>query len=196
MKRKKKQDKIAIELTGLIDIVFLLLIFFLVSFAFSLAGDVSDSKSYADLELPKTRTELSAIEEDILENLMIQIVPDTNNYYVSKTAYILWPSYNDSVKITRVQALNRAITDSTFAAFPPDILELSYQEFQNLPPCTLITNSIKRYIDLEKFNRGNTRPLIEMRAERNTEFQILSFIMDQCSSYNDIIPQIVIRTVQ
>lgn len=182
------------ELTSLIDIVFLLLIFFLVSFAFSLAGDVSESSTYSELELPKTNTALPVISQDLLENLMIQIMPDTTRQLISKVAYVLWPSFDDTTKISRGEALRKAMKDSTFAGYPNNFLGLSDQEFQELPVNRLISESIARFVKLKRFYYGDSRPIIEVRAKQNTEFRILSFIMDECSSPQDAIPQIIVRT--
>jgi hypothetical protein len=182
------------ELTTLIDMVFLLLIFFLVSFAFSVAGDVSESRVYTELDLPKNTTELPAIPEDRLESLMIQIVPDTSQRFPSRRVYMLWPSFDDTLKITRTQAFAAALRDSTFATFPAGFLDLLPAEFQQTLPCTLITHSIDRFLEMEKFYNRNIHPIIEIRAERNTEFKIISFILNQCSAYQDAIPQVIIRT--
>ncbi|NIR51889.1 hypothetical protein GWO43_25275 [candidate division KSB1 bacterium] len=179
-----------LEFTSLIDVVFLLLIFFLVSFVFSVAGDVSESQTHTEIELPKTETALPLIQDDMLENLMIQIEPDTSGQEVSRVAYVLWPSINDTSRISRVQAFVQTLRDSTFAAFPAHFGSFSEEEFRNLPASQLIMESIDRFVTL----RRNTRPIIEVRAEQNTEFRILGFIMDQCGSHQDVIPQIVLRT--
>ncbi|MFQ5602805.1 MAG: ExbD/TolR family protein [bacterium] len=184
----------SLELTGLIDVVFLLMIFFLVSFAFSLASDVSESQVHSEMDLPTTKTNLPQIKDDWLENLMIQIVPDTSELQTAKKAYVLWPVLHDTTKISRGHAFEKALTDSTFAAFPVNFVNMPEMEFKAIPPCTLISNSIDRYIEYEKMFRGNTRPVIELRADKNTEFKILSYIMDRCSLHEDVVPQIVIRT--
>jgi len=183
------------ELTSLIDLVFLLLIFFLVSFVFSIAGDVSGSKVYSEMDLPESRMALPSIKEERLENLMIQIVPDTSQRFLSRRVYLLWPSFDDTLKITRTQAFVTALKDSTFATFPAGYVNFSHEDFQRTPPCRLIAHSIGRYIEKEKFYNRNTRPIIEIRAEQNTEFKIISFIMDQCGAYQDAIQQMIIRTV-
>jgi len=183
------------ELTSLIDIVFLLLIFFLISFSFSLTADVNESKVYSEIELPKTNTDLPVMRDDRLENLMLQIVPDTTGGVNTRKVLVLWPAYEDTASISRGQALLTALEDSTFASFPEFFLFLPDAEFARLPASQLIAQSIAQYVEDEKFYHGNTRPIVEVRAEKNTEFRIISFIMDQCSAYKDAIPQIIIRTV-
>lgn len=183
------------ELTSLIDIVFLLLIFFLISFSFSLTADVTESKVYSEIELPKTNTDLPVIRDDRLKNLMLQIVPDTTGGVDTRKIFVLWPSYSDTTSVTRGQAFRKALEDSTFATLPEFFLFLRDAEFGNLPASRLISQSIAKYVEDEKFYRGNTRPIVEVRAEKNTEFRIISYIMDQCSAYKDAVPQIIIRTV-
>ena len=191
---RREENQRSLELISLIDIVFLLLLFFLVSFAFSLAGDVSDTKVYSEITLPQTDTKLPPIKDDILENLMIQIIPDTSGQGVSRRVYVLWPSFDDTTRVSRVQAFHRAVQDSTSAVFPPGFLLLADEEFQKSAPCTLITNSLARYIEKERFYHGNTHPAVEVRAEQNTEFKIINFIMNTCSAQQQAIPQIIIRT--
>ena len=195
MARRKKDNRV-IELTGLIDIVFLLLVFFLVSFSFTLAGNVSENEIYSAMDLPKTTTDLPPLKEDLLENLMIQIHPDTTEGTITRKTFVLWPAIKDTVQISRWQAVNNALRDSTFAKFPEDFLNLPDEEFQRVAACTLIANSINRYVALQQTYNGSARPLIEVRADQNTEFQIISFILNQGSAHNDVVPQIVIRTVQ
>lgn len=194
MSFKKIKNPRGLEITSLIDVVFLLLIFFLVSFAFSLTGTVSESKDYSVIDLPKTETELPVIKEDRLENLLVQIVDDTTGNGRSRIAYVLWPSFRKNRGISRSQALQIAREDSTFAAFPEDFLNLTTEEFHAVQACTLISNSIARYVAKRNLFMPKVKPIIEVRAERNTEFKILNFIMQQASSYEDRIPQIIIRT--
>lgn len=193
-KRDKKNPRV-IELTSLIDVVFLLLIFFLVSFAFSMAGSASDSRMYSEMELPKTETELPILTEDVLENLMIQIGPDTSGGVLSRRVHVLWPSYDDTLKYSRTQAFSNSVRDSTFATFPPQYLAYTSDELGRLPAATLIRKSLSEYVAKERnFNR-NSRPVVEVRAEHSTEFKLINFVMQECSVYNDQIPRIVIRTI-
>jgi biopolymer transport protein ExbD len=182
------------ELISLVDIVFLLLLFFLVTFSFTLAGDVSDAKIYSEVDLPKTATELPVIKDDVLQNLMIQIIPDSSGGAASRLAFVLWPSFEDTLQMTRMQAFRRAILDSTFESFPQDFLLMPAAEFNRSAPCTLISNSIARFIEKEKFYHNNSHPIVEVRADRNTEFRIINFIMNTCSDQPRAIPQIVLRT--
>ncbi len=191
---KRSESPRTLELTSLIDIVFLLLIFFLVSFAFSLTGDVSESKTNSDISLPKANSELPVLPDDRLDNLMIQIVPDTTNVLMAHRVFILWPAMHDSVGITRVQAYQTALEDSTFSGIGADFLKLDKQAFAALPACRLISNSIAKYFEVNKFSRRSGHSMVEVRAEENTEFKIINFIMAQCGNNEDAVPQIIIRT--
>jgi hypothetical protein len=193
-KREKKNLRV-IELTSLIDVVFLLLIFFLISFAFSMAGSATDSRIYSEMELPKTETELPILTDDILENLMIQIGPDTTAGVLSRRVHVLWPSYDDTLKYSRTQAFSNSVRDSTFSVFPPQYLVYTADELGRVPAANLIRRSLSEYVDKERrFNR-NSRPVVEVRAEHTTEFKLINFVMQECSVYNDQIPRVVIRTV-
>ncbi len=194
MARERKNDSRVIELTSLIDVVFLLLIFFLVTFALTLSGAVSESEVSSQLDLPETQSVLPMVTDETLENLMIQITPDTTDNIVRRAAHILWPALKDTVGISTLGAMRKAQRDSTFASFPKNFASLSDEEFESAKACTLISNSISRYVEAHKLYGRRVRPLVEVRAARDTEFRILSFIMNQCSAQGDLIPQIVIRT--
>ncbi len=190
----RKQNPRQLELTSLIDIVFLLLVFFLVSFAVSLVGETSQSNAHSEMALPKTDTKLPAVEHDFLENLMIQIVPDTTNRGVTRKVFVLWPAFQDTTKVSRSQALMAAHRDSLFEVFPANFLTLPNKEFTGTVAGRFITNSIESYVQMAKLYRRNAHPIIEVRAEQNTEFRILNLIMEQCALYEETIPQIIIRT--
>ncbi len=190
---KRQENPRGLELTSLIDIVFLLLIFFLVSFAFSLGGDVTQSAA-SDIALPEAASQSPVLGEDRLHHLMIQVVPDTAEGRATRTVYILWPALADTAAVTRQQAFETCLRDSNFATFPADFMTLGSAAFAETSPCGLMTASIARYLAARKSQFGAGSTTIEVRAEQNTEFRVLDFIMTQCSRYQDDIPQLVIRT--
>lgn len=190
----RKQNPRQLELTSLIDIIFLLLIFFLVSFAVSFVGEASQSNANSEMDLPKIDAKLPTVEHDFLENLMIQIVPDTTNQGVTRKVFVLWPAFQDTTKVSRGQALMAAQRDSLFEVFPASFLNLPDQEFMKTEAGILITSSIESYVQKAGYYNRNTHPIIEVRAEQHTEFRILNLILEQCSFYKDTIPQIIIRT--
>ncbi len=191
---RRKSPYRGFELTSLIDIVFLLLIFFLVSFAFSLAGDVDETQTYSEMKLPKTNTLLPVLNDDVLDNLMIQIGPDSGATANVKRVYVLWPEFEPGRRVTRLQALARAQADSTFADYPSEFIHLPPEAFESLEANRLIRDSIRRYVELEQFYRRTPHPVVEVRAHADTEFRILSFILNRCADYGDVVPQIIIRT--
>ena len=191
---KRQDNPRELELTSLIDIVFLLLIFFLVSFAFSMAGDVSQSKSLNELALPKSSMSQVPIKGNKLLNLLIQIMPDTASASQTRAVFVLWPSYDGEEALTEEMAFKKTLSDSTFSNFPLDYLKLPATEFTKTDACKLISLSIKQYVERERLLRQNERPMIEVRAEKNTEFKILNFILEQCSLYDEHVPQIIFRT--
>ncbi|MFQ5637747.1 MAG: ExbD/TolR family protein [bacterium] len=193
--QRRAEDNRTIEFTSLIDIVFLLLIFFLISFGFSLPGRGSDTRNISQIALPETHVERTVVHEDILENLMIQIVPDTNQFALSRRVFVLWPALEGPRKISVDQAFRNALSDSTFALYPDNFLKLSQETFQDLDASKLITQSIKKYIELRRLHNKDSHSVLEIKAEKNTRYKILSFIMDQCSSYKEAIPQLIIRTM-
>lgn len=69
-RQKKKRALLAPDLTPLIDVVFLLLIFFIVSTTFNKYGNIN-------IELPTTTLE----SENITENKILEIIIDKNNKY-------------------------------------------------------------------------------------------------------------------
>jgi len=190
----RKKNPRQLELTSLIDIVFLLLIFFLVSFAVSLVGEASQSNAHSEMDLPQTDAKLPTVEHDFLENLMIQIVPDTTSQGVVRKVFVLWPAFQDTTKVSRMQALMAAQRDSLFEVFPANFLTLPAEEFEGTDAGILIKSSIESYVQRAGLYNRNAYPIIEVRAEQHTEFRILNLIMEQCSFYKDAIPQIIIRT--
>jgi len=191
---KRQDNPRELELTSLIDIVFLLLIFFLVSFAFSLGGDLSHSASFPDLDLPAAASQSPLIGEDQLQHLMIQVMTDTANGSTFRTVYIVWPAASDTLPLTRTQAFEITLRDSTFARLPGNFMKLPRAEFAQTEACSMITAAIARYLAARKSQFGRRTTTVEVRADQNMEFRILDFVMAQCSRYDDDIPQIIIRT--
>jgi hypothetical protein len=192
---KKSEDKRQLELPTLIDVVFLLLIFFLVTFSVSAPG----SKTV----LPGQQAELPNLPEaegydfinqnEVLETLLIQVShEDIKDATSPKIVYVLWPSVKDSLNVQK--AFMKAKTDSSaFRAFPADFLAMNEKEFKNCPPCSLIAAHIDSF-KKQHFSEPNPSNHIEMRAEKDIEFRIVNHIMDRCSAYGDTIPRLVFRT--
>ncbi|RKY84426.1 hypothetical protein DRP98_04980 [candidate division KSB1 bacterium] len=189
----RKEDLKDMELPSLIDIIFLLLIFFLVTYSFSEMGEET-GPARSIFDLPEALGESPVLEEEVLRTLLFQIEhKDSKDIHSPKVVYALWPSLSDSITLS--QALVKAREDSSLhAEFPDGFLQLPDEEFQSTPPCTLIANSIARY-KTRYFHNVSVTNTIEIRAAKDTEFRIIDFIMDCCAAYQDTIPRIVFHTL-
>ncbi len=192
---QKPEGKKGLSLPGLIDIVFLLLIFSLVTFSVSSVNVGSDNgrAKAVDYQLPEARIKETLEMEEVLQTLLILIEYENPEDVKSpKIVYTLWPSLKDS--LTFLEAKNNAIRDSLFAQFLPQFLELSDDAFANSSPCLLIKRAIRDYKNKYFYEPRNTNS-VELRAVKETEFRIVNFIMEQCSSYGDTIPRILLHTL-
>lgn len=189
----RKEGLKDLELPSLIDVIFLLLIFFLVTYSFSEMGEETGS-ARSIFDLPEAPGETIVVEEEVLQTLLFQIEhKDAKNPSTPKIVYVLWPSWRDSVTLS--QSLVKAREDSSLhAEFPDNFLQLSDKEFKSIQPCTLITNSIARYKD-SYFQNVSVTNNIEIRAAGDTEFRIVDFIMSRCAAYQDTIPRLVFHTL-
>lgn len=192
---ERTEDKKGLSLPGLIDIIFLLLIFSLVTLSFSQAEVEANKRSEraVEFDLPETNVAQTKEAPELLNTLLFQIEhEDDEDASSPKVVYVLWPLYRDSVTIT--QAREQALQDSLFHVFPPDFLDLSDRAFRRTPPCSLIHWAIRSYKE-EHFREPRNTNAIEIRAVKDTEFRIVNFIMEECSSYGDTIPRLTLRTL-
>lgn len=189
------EEKKGLSLPGLIDIIFLLLIFSLVTLSFSQAEVDARKRSEraVEFDLPETNVKHTKEAPDLLSTLLLQIEhTDPQDDSSPKIVYVLWPSNGDSITVS--QAKERALQDSLFQPFSTDFLQLSDRAFTQMPPCTLIHWAIHAYKE-ENFVEPKSTNVIEIRAVRDTEFRIVNFIMEECSAYGDTIPRFTLRTL-
>ena len=192
---KKDNEKKGLSLPGLIDIIFLLLIFSLVTLSITQArvetkrrGDKS-----AEFPLPETRSTETEETGGILQTLLFQIErSDPENVQSPKIVYALFPSTKDSLSLE--EAKHIAQRDSLFATFPDNFLKMSDLAFSKTAPCHLIHWAIQKYKE-DHFPKPDLSNSVEIRADKETEFRIVNFIMEQCSVYGDTIPRVVLRTL-
>lgn len=192
---KRNVEKKGLSLPGLIDIIFLLLIFSLITLSVSQANIETKTQGTkeVDFDLPHTRSHLTEEANEILNTLLFEINYQNQEEQMGpKLVYALWPSQKDSV--TLQEARNHALRDSLFAVFPPNILNLSNREFKNIEPNKLIRNELAKYKN-EYFFIPRPTNSIEVRAVKDTEFRIINFILEECSAYGDTIPQVILRTL-
>ncbi|GBD93596.1 biopolymer transport protein ExbD/TolR [bacterium BMS3Abin05] len=192
---KKKEGIRDLEFPSLIDIIFLLLIFFLITMQFSVES-TSARKSGAkppDIQLPHAEGSEDVAAEDIISTLLFQIQYKVKNDPQSpRVVYVLEPAGKDS--ISRADAFNIAKRDSMFAEFPKDFLEMNKRKFRQTNAGQLISNAIYEYKE-EHFLAPSIENTVEIRAEKNIEFKIINYIMQECSAYKDTIPRVIFRTL-
>lgn len=191
----KQEIRKGLSLPGLIDIIFLLLIFSLVTLSVSSVKVEADegSGSAVDYNLPEARVKETLEMDKVLQTLLILIEhEDPENNDSPKIVYILWPSLEDSLTLS--EAKNNAIRDSLFAQFPTNFLTLNNDAFAKTTSCLLIQQEIHNYKNRVFFEPRNTNS-IELRAVKDTEFRIVNFVMEQCSAYGDTIPRILLHTL-
>ncbi|MBC8185181.1 biopolymer transporter ExbD [candidate division KSB1 bacterium] len=192
---KKFEERRDFELPTLIDVVFLLLIFFLATISVSTPGQQLDHKKPQEIpNLPEAKGNEIFSQNEVLETLLIQVSHGNKDDATSpKIAYVLWPSEKGSHTLRL--ALQTSKNDpSTFREFPADFLTMSDEEFQRCPPCSLIAAHIDSY-KTQYFSEPSLSNCIEIRAEQDIEFKIVNYIMDLCSVYGDTIPRLVFRTL-
>lgn len=191
--KKHNNSHHELELPSLIDVVFLLLIFFLVVVAFAMSRmEVAGGTTQSDLDLPRAATDIPVEGQDVLENLLIQIeqhVTDGPNPTIRNVVYILRPSFNAAQPVTRQQAYETALLAGDSISYTQ---EPPVDDFAQTAVSLLITQSIADYVT-EAYANGR-RPIIEIRAEREVEFRIIRHIMDCAAAHEDRIPQVMFRT--
>jgi hypothetical protein len=192
---QKKGEKKDLSLPGLIDIIFLLLIFSLVTLSVSHTKIEAKRQGSQDVEfdLPKTNNRETKEVDEILNTILFQIeYQDKQNPSGPKMLYVLWPSNNDS--LTLIDSKNNAIRDSLYAVYPINVIDLNDMEFTSISPNRLIKRELGKYKNTY-FHEPLFSNAVEIRAVKNAEFRIINYILEQCSVYEDTIPQIIIRTL-
>jgi hypothetical protein len=192
----RKREQKELNLPSLIDVVFLLLIYSLVTIPIerSETGSTNTASASAlkELDLPFVQSRKAGEIDPILRTFLIQIeneVPE--NPRSARMVYILKPSEKDS---TLGQARATAVRDSSYARFPDGFLGLTDPEFSQTRAYRLIREEIRRFAR-GGAKRGGTSDRIEIRAVKNTEFRIVNAIMRECSAYGDTLPAIAVRTL-
>ena len=77
---------------------------------------------------------------------------------------------------------------------PSDYYKLSRNDFLNLPAVKLINDQIDQYAQ-QKFRIAKLTNRIEIRANKDVTFKIINFVIEKCSSYDDLIPSLIFRTM-
>ncbi len=190
---KKDYFKKNVSLPGMIDIIFLLLIFSLVTLSHT-NPDISQYKpgqQKVSLDLPVIDSNLTEKKENILTTLMFEVRFAEDNVNNSRVVYVLFPSGDSTTyHIAKQNAISKAKCDT----FPDNFLSLNDNAFESLSVCKMIRKSIKDYKNAH-FTEPNLNNSIEIRTDKNIEFRIFNFILNQCSAYGDTIPSVITRSL-
>lgn len=206
MKIKKLQTDVKreVELPTLIDMVFLLLIFFIATLSFSSGGDPQapspeDEKKF---ELPQAMGKTIKTEGGKLTTLLFQIQYASPDDPASpKVLFVLWPDEKgERTEAEALKAIQNEIAQmppdtSHYARFPQNFLDMTPNELKRHWAFQLIAESIEKY-------KGMTGSMavreIEIRAIKDTEFKIINYILTECSSDDETeneIPKINFRVL-
>lgn len=192
----RKSERKGLSLPGLIDIVFLLLIFSLVTLTVSQSMTESqgtDNKP-VDFALPKVESMATKKLEQTLNTLLFQIEHvDQNDLRSAKVVYVLNPFVPDSKTVSAARRV--AGLDSTrYRTFPNTFLSLSDRDFQRLEACRFIREEIRKYKNAHFFTPEPSNS-IEIRAVEDTEFRIINHILEYTATFKDTIPSFMVRTI-
>ncbi|MFO7890260.1 MAG: biopolymer transporter ExbD [bacterium] len=193
MSFKKDYPKKGISLPGMIDMIFLLLIFSLVTLSYT-NPDISHhagGQPIKRLDLPAINSNLTEEKDIILTTLMFEVKFVEDDITNPRVLYVLLPS-GDTTKYSH--AKREAIEDARCDTFPDNFLNLNDNAFASLSACQLIRESINDYKKAH-FLKPNLNNSVEIRADRNIEFRIFNYILDQCSAYGDTIPRVITRSL-
>ncbi len=192
---KKYSEKKGLSLPGMIDMVFLLLIFSLVTLSISdthvekdVLGDERQEMALPEMKSPETKE-----AEEILHTLMIQIEHLVKEDNASpKVVFILKPGPGDFLSIEEAKQV--ALRDSLFAIVPEGFLDMDQRSFERTRMCRMIRDEIREYKERHFLKPAPTNS-IQVRAVQDTEFRLINFIMTTCSAYGDTIPGMIVHTV-
>ncbi len=189
---RKSSTQKEIELPTFIDIVFLLLIFFIVSFS-PVAPKVGEAKLELNLPIAEGAGEVESNE--LLETILIEILPlKEEEKMIGFRVSVLLPfdSYaSQKGGLTYRDA--KSNSSQRQEDLPLDVSNLSDREFSRLPAIQLLNDQIDRYV-ASKFRVPRPSNRIEIRADKEVQFRVINAVMEKCSSYGDLIPSLVFRT--
>ncbi|MCH8124894.1 biopolymer transporter ExbD [candidate division KSB1 bacterium] len=191
---RKSSTQKEIELPTFIDIVFLLLIFFIVSFS-PVAPKVGEAE--LELNLPVAEGAGQVESDELLETILIEILPlKEEEKMIGFRVSVLLPFENYASqrgRLTYRDAKSYAIQYQRQADLPLDVSKLSDREFSRLPAIQLLNDQIDRYV-ASKFRVPRPSNRIDIRADQEVQFRVINAVMEKCSSYDDLIPSLVFRT--
>ena len=193
---RRQESPKDLDLPTFIDIVFLLLIFFLVTYS---SAPPREGHSTLELNLPMAEGSVQANQNEILETLMIEIMPvNPEQPQLGYLVLVLLPfedfSIGKEMPVTYQQAKSYAQLYQRQSVLPVNYTTLSAAQFLAQPAVKLIDEQLSRYVT-NKFRVARATNRIEIRAEKSVTFRIINFIIEKISSYEDLIPSLVFRTM-
>ena len=193
---RKIELKKEFELPTFIDVIFLLLIFFLLTYS-----PIPPVVGQASLELNLPIAEGSTLvnQNEKLETMMIEVLQvNKDNPEMGYNVTVLLPfeeyGLDRGIPISYQQAKNFAGIYQRQSILPANYTELNTAQFRNLPAVKLIDEQLDRYVE-RKFRVANITNRIEIRADKEVTFKIVNFIITKCSSYGDLVPSLIFRTM-
>lgn len=185
-----------LDLPTFIDIIFLLLIFFLLTYS---PVPPKVGQSILELNLPQAEGSTKVSQNEQLETLMVEIISvnkedPTAGFQVS----VLLPfedfGIDREIPVTYRQAKIFSKTYQREEILPSDYYKLSKNDFLSLPAVKLINDQINKYVQ-QRFRIPKITNRIEIRANKDVTFKIINFVIEKCSSYDDLIPSLIFRTM-
>jgi len=192
---KREFERKGLALTGLIDIIFLLLIFFMATLNMSSVVSDRNRGIYTQKlsDLPEIRNRQTGPVHEILQTLMIQIEhEDAEDLNSPLVVYSLWPDIRDSLTVSGAKM--EAVRQKRYAYFIPESDRKANPDVPDISPYVFIEREIKRYAD-RHLRARNQRNYIEVRAIKETEYRVINHILNACAELKDRIPRIYIRTL-
>lgn len=195
----KSQDPKEVELPTFIDMVFLLLVFFIVNF--SMSTDAAIPIPPPEIELPRVTGTAASFEEGKITTLTFQIQrADTAEAETRKVIYVLQPGIDGQTEkqaLERIKAAARqSVPDcSSIAVFNRNFLSKKGAELDSMRAFKLIARHIQKY-RTENFNAASVSNTIEVIADVSTEFKIINYIFAQCAKDTlHAIPKVTFRVM-
>lgn len=203
LKKDESRYQRQVELPTLIDMVFLLLVFFIATLHLSAGGDPKSTSpdQQQRFDLPEAMGTSLKTENGVLSTLLFQIQRvDSENPQSPKMLYVLQPDHDgsqseaDIMMAIREELAQEPPDSNHVAVFPRNYLQMSYAAQDTCRAFRLIRESIASYQD-EHFAQASFSNTIEIRAIKDTEFRIISYILQECSEYDDLIPKVTFRVM-
>lgn len=188
----------SIELPTFIDVIFLLLIFFLLTYS---PVPPQKGQSTLQLTLPIAKGLEKVQLSERLQTMMVEVFPLkakdlTQGYRVN----VLLPFEDYSVVevrprvITISKAREYAQRYGRMAILPANYAAIPDKDFLELDAIKMLDRELERYVEY-RFKTPKPTNRIEIRADATIKFRLIGHILEKCSSFGDLVPMVVFRTM-